>query len=105
MHLDARAVQRHRLNPDSHHLLALKFFEHFVQHASLRPPTHAGVDRVPIAKAFGQAAPLASVLCHVQHGIDHLQIGHADIASLKRQAVLDTGKLFSCDLHAEECRT
>ena len=37
MHLDARAVQRHRLNPDSHHLLALKFFEHFVQHASLRP--------------------------------------------------------------------
>lgn len=102
MYLDARAVERHRLDPDSHDLLALEFFEHLVEHAGLRPSTHAGVDRVPVAESLGQTAPLASVLCHVQHGIDYLQIGHAYVASLQRQTVLDACELLGGDLHAEQ---
>src|SRR5437764_14121291 len=104
MYLDAGAVERHCLDPDSHDLLALELFEHLVEHPGLRPPTHAGVDRVPIAESLGQAPPLASVLCDVQHGIDDLQIAHAYVASLQGQAVLDARKLIACDLHAAQCQ-
>lgn len=103
MHLDAGAVERNRLDLDSHDLLALQLCEHFVQHTGLLPSTHAGVNRVPIAKTLGQAAPLASVLCHIQHGIDDLQIGQAHVASLQWKAMLDARELLGCDLHVGQC--
>ena len=103
VHLDDRAVQRHRLDLDAHHLLALQFLEHLVEHACLRPPTHARIDRVPIAKSLGQTPPLATVLGDIQHGVDYLQVGHADIATLLGQAVLDALELLGCDLHEQQC--
>ena len=104
MHLHAGAVQRDGFDLDAHDLLALQFLEHPVQHAGLGPAPHPRVDGVPVAKAFGQAAPLAAVLCDVQHRIDNLQVGHAHIAALQGQAVLDSGELLGCDLHAQEFR-
>jgi len=59
---------------------------------------------VPFAESLGQASPLAAVLGHVQHGVDHLQVGHADIAALLRQALLDARELLGCDLHGRQCR-
>jgi hypothetical protein len=44
---------------------------------------------MPIAKARGQAAPFAAMISNVKDGVDHLQVGHADIAALRRQAVFD----------------
>lgn len=40
------------------------------------------------------------MLGNVQDGVEHLQIGHADIASLQLQAMLELGKMFGRDLHA-----
>ena len=101
MHLDHGAVQRHRFDLDAHDLSMLQLLEHPIHHAQLGPPVHAGVDRVPVAEALGQAAPLAAVLGHVQDRIDHLQVGQADIASLSRQATLDLFVLGRCDFHAQ----
>jgi hypothetical protein len=100
MHLDNGAVQRDRLDLDAHDLSMLQPFEHPIQHAELGPAVHAGVDRVPVAEALGQAAPLAAVLGHIQDRIEHLQIGQADVASLTRQTALDLFVLGLGDLHA-----
>ena len=100
MHLDARGVQRHRLDLHAHQLLALQLLEHLVQHASLGPATHARIDRVPITEPLGQPAPLAAVLGNIQHGVDHLQVAQADVAALHGQAVFDAFELLGCDLHA-----
>ena len=94
MYLDAGGVQRHSLDLDANHLLALQFLEHLVQYACLGPATHARVDRVPVAESFGQATPLAAMLGYVQHCVDYLQIGEDYIAALPGQAVFDARKLF-----------
>lgn len=75
--------------------------KHPIQHASFAPPAHAGVDGMPVAKMLWQAAPFATVLHHVQQGIEQSQIGHAYIAALPRQAVSDALKLTFSDLHAD----
>src|SRR5574337_151688 len=104
MHLDAGGVQRHRFDPDAHQLLALQRLEHLVEHAGLGPAAHARIDRVPVAESLGQPTPLAAVLRNKQHRVDHLQVAHADIAALLRQAVLDAGKLLGRDFHEPQCR-
>ncbi|OLI61044.1 hypothetical protein IXO159_18700, partial [Xanthomonas oryzae pv. oryzae] len=45
---------------------------------------NARVHRMPVAKALGQTAPFAAMLCDVKKGVDYLQVGHADIAALQR---------------------
>jgi len=102
MNLDARGVQRDRFDLDAHDLRLLQLLEHPVEHAGLRPAVHARVDRVPVAEALGQSSPLAAVLGHVQDCVDHLHVAQADVASLRRQAVLDLGELFGRDLHARQ---
>ena len=62
VHFPAGAVQRHGFDLDVHDLLALKLFEHLVQHPGLGPLAHARVHCVPIAQALGQTAPLAAPL-------------------------------------------
>jgi hypothetical protein len=59
----------------------------------------ARVDGVPIAESLGQAAPLATVLRHVQNRTDYVQIRMADVAALLGQAVLDLAVLRFGDLH------
>ena len=99
MHLDDGAVQRDRFDLDAHDLSMLQPLEHPIQHAQLGPPVHAGVDRVPVAEALGQAAPLAAVLGHIEDGVEYPQIAQADIAALGGQAIFDLLELGCCDLH------
>jgi len=79
----------------------LQLREYPIQNTQLRPAIHAGVDRVPVAEALRQAAPLAAVLGYVQDRIQHLQIRKADVATLPRKAVFDLLVLGLCDFHAQ----
>ena len=60
------------------------------------------MDRVPVSKAFRQVPPLAATIGDIQDGVQHTQIGQADVAALKGQAVPDLGKLGLCDFHAHQ---
>src|SRR5512139_1908656 len=99
MDFDDGTVQAHRLELDAYDLSMLQLLEHPIEHAALGPAIHAGVDGVPVAEAFGQAAPLAAVLGYVQDGIDHAQIRMVDVAALLGQAVLDLAVLLFGDFH------
>nr|AAC18421.1 P38K [Pseudomonas putida] len=70
-----------------------------IQDASFGPAIHARVNRVPVAEAFGQSAPLATMFGHIEDRIDHLQIAQADVATLPGQAVFNGSELFGRDLH------
>ena len=99
MDLDDGAVQRHRLQLDADQLGALQVFEDPVEHPVLGPTIHAGVDRVPVPKALRQPSPLAPLLGDVQDRVQHLQVRHADIATLPRKTRLDACVLRFGELH------
>ena len=99
MDLDACGVQRDGFDPDTHDLRTLQLLEHAIQDASFGPAIHARVNRVPVAEAFGQSAPLATMFGHIEDRIDHLQIAQADVATLPGQAVFNGSELFGRDLH------
>ena len=100
MDLDNRAVQSNRLQLDAHHLLSLQIFEYPVKHSSLRPSVHPRVDGVPVAKARRQPTPLAALLSNVQDGIEDLQVGQTDVATLNREDGSNAFVLSLCNLHA-----
>jgi hypothetical protein len=50
----------------------LQLREDSIQDATFGPAIHASVVRVPVAEAFGQAAPLATLLGHVHGRFIHL---------------------------------
>ena len=77
----------------------LQLFKNAIQYASLGPVIHARVNRVPIAEPFGQTAPLAPMLGHVQDRIENEQIRMADIAALSRHTVLDLLVLRFVEFH------
>lgn len=104
MDLDAGGVQRDCFDLDAHDLCSLQLIEHAIEDTGFGPAVHAGVNRVPVAKAHGQSAPLAAMLGHIEDRIDHLQVAQADVATLPGQAVLNGGELLGCDLHARDCR-
>jgi len=99
MYFDDSAVQTHRFDPDAHQLLMLQFLEQSIQNTRFRPAIHARVDRVPVAKALGQAAPFAAILCYKQNRIDDLKVAERDIAALNRQKILDPTELLLSDFH------
>src|SRR5580704_17680445 len=99
MNLDNRTVQTHRLNLDADELLALQLRKQPIQHTGFCPAVHARIDRMPIAKALRQRAPLAAVLGHKEDRVDHVEILVRDVAALPRQVRLDTCELFSADFH------
>ena len=103
MNLDTCGVQRDRFDLDANDLCTLQLFEHSIQNTGFGPPIHAGVNRVPVAKALGQSAPLAAMLCYIKDRIDHLQVIQADVATLPGQAVLNGGELFGRNLHVRDC--
>jgi len=105
MHLDGGRVQFHGLNLEAHDLLPLQLFKDVIQYAILGPAIHTSVDGVPVAKSLRQSAPLAALLSHVQQRVEHLQVGKADVASLARQAGLDTKILCLGDFHAPKHNT
>ena len=100
MHFHGRAIQRHGFDLEADDLSMLQLCEHSIQHTTFGPAIHAGVDRVPVAEACGQAAPFAALLGHVQDGVQHQQIGQAHVATLGWQTVFDQAVLRVGDFHA-----
>jgi hypothetical protein len=94
MDLRDRAVQAHRFDLDADNLLFLHLFEQLIQYAGFGPTVHAGIDRMPRSKAFGQGSPLTAVLCDIQNRVDHGQIFVRNIAALARQILLDATEPF-----------
>lgn len=102
MNFDRGAVQAHVLKAQGQDLLLLQAGKDPVQDPRLTPAVHPGVDSMPVAKMLWQAAPFATVFHDVKQGVEQLQIGHAHIAALPRQAISNTLKLTLCDLHARQ---
>ena len=70
MDLDEGAVQGHGFELHADDLLVLQLGKDAIQHAALRPPVHARINRVPVAEPLGQAAPFAAMLRDVQNRVD-----------------------------------
>lgn len=101
MNLHNGAVQGYRLDLDTDDLSMLQLLEQSIQHAAPGPAAHARVDRVPVAKALGQAAPLATMLGYIQDGIENLKVGKAYIAPLPGQTAFDLLVLGFGDFHTD----
>lgn len=99
MDLDARAVEGDGFDANAGDLRFLNFFENPHQHAVFGPSVHSCVDSVPVSVALGEGPPFASVLGHIQNGVEEAQVVDGDIASLLRQAVGDQLELFRSYLH------
>lgn len=74
VHLDARAVQRDRLDLDANDRRLLKLPEHHVEDACLGRAILACVDHVPIVKARRQPAPLTAMLGTVQFCVEATEL-------------------------------
>src|SRR5271165_619238 len=105
MHPDGGRIQAHGLDADAHDLLALQLLEDLIQHAALGPAVHAGVDGMPISKAFGQSAPLAAMLGHIEQDIQQLQVVQPHVAALAGKTAGNTLVLRLGDLHAPQPNT
>ena len=99
MNLDSGAVEREGLDLDANDLLLLERFEDAVKDAAFGPSVHSCIDGMPVAESFGQSAPLAAMLGHIQNGVENLKVGEADIAALTRQAVRNLVVLGFGDFH------
>jgi hypothetical protein len=77
----------------------LQRLEQSVQNARRRPPPQARVDRVPVAEALRQRAPLAAVLGDIEHRVDDIEIGDPHVPSLHRQQRSDHFILVFCQPH------
>jgi len=102
MNLHNGAVQGNSLDLDANDLCLLQLIRHPIQHTAFASAVHVRVDSVPITEAFGQSAPLAAMLGHIQNGVQYAQITKTDIAPLKRQAVYDSLVLGLSDFHAHK---
>src|SRR5262249_2124657 len=94
-----RAVQTYRFDFDADQLLALQLGKESIQHARLGPAVHASVDRMPVAKALRQRAPLAAVLGHKEDRVDHVEVLVRAVAALSRQMRLDARILLRRKFH------
>src|SRR5580658_2821371 len=99
MNLHDRTVQTDRFDLDADELLALQLSEESIEHSGFGPAVHARVDRMPVAKALGQGAPLTAVLCDKQNRINHVEVLMRDIPPLSRQMWRDARVLVGCDFH------
>ena len=100
MGFDGRRIQAHSLDADAHDLLALQLLEDAIQRATLGPAVHPGVNGVPISEAFGQSAPLATLLNDIKQGIQQLQVVQLHIAALAGKTGGNTLVLRFGDLHS-----
>src|SRR5579863_2625796 len=99
MNLHRSGIDRECFDPDPHDLFQLQLLKHSVQYAVFRPAAHAHVDRVPAAEPFRKPAPLATLFRHIEHRVQHLQVGQTYVAALHRQAIFDARILLFRDLH------
>ena len=105
MHFHAGGIQTDRFNANAYQLLALQLLKHRIQHATLGPAIHTGVDGMPWTKAFGQSAPLAAVLGDIEQGVEKLQVRHPYISALTGKTGGNTLVLLRGDLHAAQHST
>jgi hypothetical protein len=98
-------IQAHGFDADAHDLLALQLLEDVIQHPALGPAVHAGVDGMPISEAFGQSAPLAAVLGHIEQCVQHLQVVQLHVAALTGKTGGNTLVLRFGDLHVAQHNT
>ena len=99
MNLDDGRVHGYGLDLDADQLFALQFLKNSIQHSALRPAVHAGVNSVPVAEAFRQAAPFAALLGDKQNRVQHSEVRQAYVAPLARQDWLNPAVLLLGDLH------
>ena len=76
--------------------------EHPIQHTLPWSSDSSVYASVLVFESLGQAAPLTTMLRDIQDGVDDLEIGHADIAALNRQATLNLRELLGGDFHATQ---
>lgn len=101
MNLHAGAVEAEAFDPDADQPMLLQRGEHPVQNTRLGPATQARVDRVPVAERRRQGAPFAAVLRHIQHRVNHRQVGNPYIPPLNRQIGTDQFILrFAYSIHS-----
>src|SRR5271167_1965348 len=105
MNLDDSRIQTHGFDTDTYDLLALQLLEDLVQHATLGPAVHAGIDGMPRAEALGHAAPLAAVLGDIQQRVQQLQVVDLHVAALAGKTGGNTQVLRFGDLHAAQHST
>ena len=99
MYLHDGRVHFDRFDLDAHYLFPLQTLEDMIQNTVLGPAIHTRVNGMPRAETPGQAAPLATLLSHIEQGVEKLQVGHPHIAALARQLRLHPLKLRLGDLH------
>jgi hypothetical protein len=87
MHLHRTGVKRERFDLDAHDLFHLQLLEDAVQNTVPRPPLHPHVDRVPPSQSLRKTTPLAPLLSHGQHRIQHLQVAQPYIPTLHRLCI------------------
>jgi hypothetical protein len=87
VHLHDGSIERDYLDAHAQDLRLLQRLEHSIEHAAPGPAVHARIDRVPLVKTRGQAAPLAAVLSDVQERVEDLKVGQTDLALLTRQEI------------------
>src|ERR1019366_5979397 len=102
MDFNRGGVQAHGLDADAHDLLALRLLEDLIQYPVLGPVVHAGVDGMPFSEAFGQSAPLAAVLGHIEQGVQQLQVVDLYVAALAGKSGGNMLILRFGDLHAPQ---
>ena len=74
--------------------------EHAVEHAVPRPPVHARVDGVPVAKPLRQALSLVAMPGHMENGTGCLMVRKTDIApALPRKHRRNALALRLCRFH------
>lgn len=76
--------------------MLLQSIKQAVQNASISPTAHPGINGVPLAKAWRQSPPFATVLGNKEDGIDHGKVRNPHIPALNRQIGLDQRVLFFC---------
>lgn len=99
MNFDDRAIERNGIHSDADYLLLLEPLENPVKHAVFAPAAHAGVDTVPIAKPFRQAAPFTSIFSHIQDRIENKKVVKLDVPPLTGKAGRYFFVLLTCYFH------
>jgi hypothetical protein len=69
VNLNNSAVERDCFNFDRDQTFSQESFKHSIKHTIFTPSAHAGINGMPVAKLFRQAAPLAAVFGNVQDGM------------------------------------
>ena len=72
MHFDRGTIEREMIDLNVNNVVFLQCGKNMIQKTFLGLSVSAGINRMPIAKSFGQPAPFAAVFRNMQNGIEYL---------------------------------